>query len=1225
MIRGNGATSGYLNDVRDSGEEGWLNGDEPQPVIAIDPAGLATGSMAAQIVNVAEPMWNEWRSQLASLGGTNPLLHFPVSASIELSTGHPGGLARFFAGTPTLLRNLVRDDVALHRARHTAIRINDKNVELVAARGIDSVFLAVGTVSWNRDDESFAAPMLIRPIALHRRGDDVELQFNGALRLNPALARELSDQFGIVLDEQTFVALTNDNGSFRPNGALDRLRGLIAHLEDVSVTPTLAVANLSDVAAEMVSAATEFDHPLLDALGGNGNAHRAISESHTAIDPGHPDLRSLDTDSLVMDADAEQERIVAQVVAGNSFVVGTPSGSGITQTVVNIIAELTRTGKSVLVVSPRRARLSSIRNRLRSIGLDGLGVAPHSLPTDLIRSISRIEKTPVPNTADVDAALTRLRTVLREYRTALTEIDGRFGVSVLEAIRELARLARDAHAVNEVTLDLDAVIALTDHMDETVDALLRVAELGQFDEASRNSPWLEAKFAQADDASTAFRASERLDAVTLATLRTHAAEVLDPTPLGAGDTVADIRVRVELLNGIAETLDKFTPELFDRSIVDFADAYGPKNREDRTPAVARRRLKKLAKEFVRPGAHVSDMYAALTKAAAQRNAWNSMVNAAYRPSVPAGFVVLGKALAEVMGDLEPLTRAFGRALDREPLTELASFVGALASDSASIDTIHERSEQADAIRHRGLSPFLETFTGRVITREIIESELRLAWWRGALEAIIADRRQLLGADLSIVNRLEQDFRLVDHAHIAGNARKLAYGLAEAWRIAVHDHPDQAQALRVALKSGHATAGHLREVAPVLLDVVAPVWCISPYAVAHLAPHHRFDVVLLVDAAAYSEAEAAPAIARGRQVVALGDPMIDEPTVFTVTPSDEQPTAPRTASVLAKLSQHLPSHRLTHSFRPLGSDLATQISTHLYSNAVTSWPLAEASLGHSGLTFIGVDGTAPLDERTGRIEAAQSEIDAVVANVIEHATLHPEETLMVVSASTLTVSRIQDAIQAVLPANRTLQDFFARHEDEPFVVITVQQSSAVTRDRVIFSVGFGRSPHGRVLSDMGALSTPDGERLVAVAMTRANHHMTVVSSLTTSEMTEGRMSDGTRKLGRFIDDTLAYLPAPITHHPLLDDLGTRLENRGMILIADVPGVPLAARLGDQCVAIDFDDNLLSLSLREGLRMRPAMLARCGWRYARVHELQLFLSPDTVADAIIEDLRDGKTTA
>ncbi len=1209
----------------ESDESDWT-GDISRALSAFDdPSNLATGNPTATITNVAETVWEKWRRELSKLGGTNPLLHFPNSVAIELSTGHPGGLARFFAGTPTLLRNLVRDDVALHRARQRASRINDKAVELAAARGIDSVFLAVGLVSWTNGDEHFTAPMLLRPISMHRKGDDLEVQLTGALHLNPALARELAYQFGIALDERAFVALTNDNGSFRPNGALDRLHGLIAHIDGAMVVPTLAIANLSDVASDMVSAARILDHPLLDTIGGNPNAMELLAESHAAVDPGNSDTRSLDTDSLLLDADAEQERIVAHIVAGNSIVVGTPSGSGATQTIVNAVGELIRSGKRVLVAGPRRARLDDIRRSLGNLGLDGLGASPATIKADLIRSISRIEKTPVPKTMDVDTALLRMRTVIGDYRTALNQPDPRFRVSVLDAIRELARLANTTDATNEVSLDVESVIALTSTMDEVVSTLLAAADLGQFQSARAASPWATAHFDNAERASAAFQAATRLDTVSMATLESMAVEVLEPTPLGTGSSLEDLRYRLDTLRGVSATLDKFTPELFDRSIDDFVAAFAPKTRDDVIPGAQRRRLKKLAKEFVRPGAHVPDMFEALTAASVARTQWNTLVNAAYRPSVPAGFIGLGEQLDQVLEDVALLNAPLARRLDIEPRSVVSELVSALAADSTSIDTVHERSAIVDSMRERGLEGLLHVFAGRIVTRDIITAELQLAWWRGVLEAIIADRRQLLGADTTILDRLETDYRLVDQAHITGNAQKLAFSLAEAWQIAVTDLPDETAAIKTALTVGPTSVSNLMVVAPTLTDILAPVWCVSPYAIGTLAPNQRFDVVILVDAGAMSVAEAAPAISRGDQIVTFGDPVTDRPTSFTVTPDDSVDAGIGSRSILAELAQVLPTHAMTMSYRPLGTGLAAQIATHLYSGGLRSWPLASTSLGERGLSFINVDGKGPLDEKTGRIEATASELDAIVANVVEHATLHPEHSLMVISASAVTVARVQEAIHSALPANRTLQDFFTRHADSPFVVLSLHQASAVTRDRVIFALGFGRSPHGRVLSDLGSLSTDDGERLIAVAMTRATRHLTVISALSTEELRDERMSKGVNALGRFVDETLAFVPEQSEQHPLLSDLGTRLSTRGATLLTDVPGIPLAARMGDICVAIDIDDNIMPMTLREGLRIRPDMLARCGWRYARIHELQLFLSPDLVADQIERILRDGQETA
>ena len=65
--------------------------------------------------DVADPVRAQWRGELAVVGGRSPLLHFVDDAvtRIELSTTHPGGLARFITGQTTLLSQLIRDDMAL--------------------------------------------------------------------------------------------------------------------------------------------------------------------------------------------------------------------------------------------------------------------------------------------------------------------------------------------------------------------------------------------------------------------------------------------------------------------------------------------------------------------------------------------------------------------------------------------------------------------------------------------------------------------------------------------------------------------------------------------------------------------------------------------------------------------------------------------------------------------------------------------------------------------------------------------------------------------------------------------------------------------------------------------------------------------------------------------------------------------------------------------------------
>ncbi|MGL1724292.1 hypothetical protein ACSTHF_23440, partial [Vibrio parahaemolyticus] len=78
---------------------------------------------------------------------------------------------------------------------------------------------------------------------------------------------------------------------------------------------------------------------------------------------------------------------------------------------------------------------------------------------------------------------------------------------------------------------------------------------------------------------------------------------------------------------------------------------------------------------------------------------------------------------------------------------------------------------------------------RHVPEDRVGDELEFAWWQSALEHLLRSDRALLGANTSVVDRLERDFRLVDEAHAAAAGPLLAAELAKQWRIGIVDHPD----------------------------------------------------------------------------------------------------------------------------------------------------------------------------------------------------------------------------------------------------------------------------------------------------------------------------------------------------------------------------------------------------------------------------------------------------
>jgi len=604
-------------------------------------------------------------------------------------------------------------------------------------------------------------------------------------------------------------------------------------------------------------------------------------------------------------------------------------------------------------------------------------------------------------------------------------------------------------------------------------------------------------------------------------------------------------------------------------------------------------------------------------------------------------------LAALDGPLGNVTRE--TQLAALPLHTLGELMADLAADSDVLQNLQERSELVSTMRSLQLDPLLTDLAARHVPEEQIAAELELAWWRSALDGLLAGDRALLGARTDVLERLEADFRLVDEAHAAGSAQLLAWQLAENWKIGLVDWPDEAHDLKQLLAVDGLTSSKLQHSAPHLSRSVAPIWLASPYEIDAVTDAMPFDTVLLVDAGATTVAENVGAIRRAKQVVAFGDPVTQTPSAFEIALSDPdaEPAAAapdvergpgarsldelHARSALARLSELLPSLSLTRSYRAGGEDLAELVNRRFYGGRIDSLPWAGSFLGHGSLVLDYVtDGTGMPDADTGAVESVDAEVNRVVELVLEHAAVRPHESLMVVTASEKHAVRVLQAVLAAMTTRPELSEFVLGDSAEAFEVLPIERAVAQSRDRVIFSIGYGRTPHGRVLADFGPLGQPGGERLLAVAMTRARRSMMIVSCFRPSDVEDGRLQHGAVALAEILDEVAARRaepPLPDDSDPMLVDLSRRLTTRGLRTALGHRGkLGLVAANGGTCIVVDTDSVLAGRSLRESLRLRPEVLRRLGWHYARVHAFELFSDPDAVADRIarLAGLQGGAMT-
>lgn len=404
------------------------------------------------------------------------------------------------------------------------------------------------------------------------------------------------------------------------------------------------------------------------------------------------------------------------------------------------------------------------------------------------------------------------------------------------------------------------------------------------------------------------------------------------------------------------------------------------------------------------------------------------------------------------------------------MDELREKVAQLAEDSEVLQNLQERTSLLAELRRLDLDPLLRDLSDRHVPQEAVAAELELAWWQSVLEQMLAGDKALLNANTSVLDRLESDFRLVDEAHATASAGLLAWQLAETWKIGVVDWPEEAHHLRQLLGgSTSVDAAALHHSAPHLSRTIAPVWLASPYEVPAITDEMPFDAVFLVDAGAMTLAEALGGIRRGKQTVVFGDPVTQTPSPFTiaVVPQPERST-PQLAdddstleerhadSALARLGELLPTLSLTRSYRAGGEDLAELVNRRFYGGRIQS----SRGRARSSATAACRSTSSPTDTacptRTPAVESVDAEVIRVVELVLDHASHRPRESLMVITASARHAVRVQQAVLHAAAKRSDVTEFFIGDRAEPFMVATLEQCVAQSRDRVIFSVGYGRT-------------------------------------------------------------------------------------------------------------------------------------------------------------------------
>ncbi|MEH1985904.1 DUF4011 domain-containing protein [Nostoc sp.] len=436
--------------------------------------------------NLAQKI-EKWKAGLADLGRRNPLIKFRQDSPriLEILTEEPDFLFQNLTEDKKLLYFQILDSEHqdIIQSRNTKALSAQKNpLELITRqrgseqlkrlnklrlesrrsfeeRGVNSLFLALGTLTWydkdkDKPEDVLVSPLILVPVELIKepKRDVYKIALlDEDVVLNPTLTQKLKQTFGIELPEgEAIQTLTYDE-------IIAEIEKLLAKQKTWQIKENVFLSLFSYAKAAMVRDIIEnealiFEHPILQAISGDLTNYQSNYKEPlpaSALDSQVKPERIFQ----ILDADSSQQVVIEAAKSGSSFVVQGPPGTGKSQTIVNIIAELVGNGKSVLLVAEKETALSVVYKRMAECGLDHICLnLHHSGTTDKRELVNNLSQTieyikqiyGAENYHGLFEQLVSTRQSLKLYLTSLHAKEQPLDKSPFEIFGELLKKEREA-------------------------------------------------------------------------------------------------------------------------------------------------------------------------------------------------------------------------------------------------------------------------------------------------------------------------------------------------------------------------------------------------------------------------------------------------------------------------------------------------------------------------------------------------------------------------------------------------------------------------------------------------------------------------------------------------------------------------------------------------------------------------------------------------------------
>ena len=378
--------------------------------------------------------------------------------------------------------------------------INNQAKTMLQEQGYNILYLAVGFLEWkdkSKPRQKNKAPLVLIPVAMERKkvGESFNLEWTGEdIQTNISLKAKLLEA-GIELPDFEFKRYGEVIDHY-----IASVRRAVSRMDGWEVNSNVALGFFSFTKFVMYND--------LNPEAWADNVDLTKNELIQAIfNPAKNDQEAFkeeDIDSQleyrtmyqVLDADSSQIAAIQDVKSGRNLVVEGPPGTGKSQTIVNLIAELLAEGKSVLFVSEKMAALDVVKDRLTGVGLGKFVLELHSHKTrrkKFLKDLQKATNVRAQEPLNLDQTIRKLETLRRQlddYSQIIHKPVFAVNLSAFQlyGMKEAAddHFARKGTLMPLVRFENPESVSLKD-LDDMKIALENLAELYQT--ISKENPW----------------------------------------------------------------------------------------------------------------------------------------------------------------------------------------------------------------------------------------------------------------------------------------------------------------------------------------------------------------------------------------------------------------------------------------------------------------------------------------------------------------------------------------------------------------------------------------------------------------------------------------------------------------------------------------------------------------------------------------------------------------